>query len=319
MASFSIVDFAASLDIGRCKIQNTPNLLFLCGGPTAAGGIGAYTSARDFFHRYLIREKPALANRVRLAEVLDDWFRQDRDKAFPDLLELEKYLAHIASMTVLFVESPGSIAELGAFAATDALCPKTLAVMNEPIAQRPSFIKDGPVRRIENVDPDHVLFYPWDFDAINSDETKAVFEEMAIDLVDVIETKDLKRPAKRVFDVNDTGHTLLLVADLIRLAGVAQDSAISECLRILRCTKALSEMPRHISLLQGVRFIAKRRRKTATFYESYSTADHFISYAFKDDAIHTDLARIQVLLRESLKKRERTILSESLRKAGPRV
>ncbi len=316
-ASFSLVDFATSLNLDRCKIQNTPDLLFLCGGPTDVAG--DYKSGRDFFNRYLKREKPALASRVRLAEVLDEWFRQDRDKAFPDLLELEKYLAHLASMTVLFVESAGSIAELGAFAATDALCPKTIAVMNEPIAQHPSFIKDGPVRRIESVDPNHVLFYPWNFDDVNCDETKEVFEEVSSDLVDVIEAEDLERPKQIAFDANDTSHTLLLIADLIRLSGVAQDSAISECLRVLGCSKARTELPRHFSILQGVRFIAKRRRKTATFYESYST-DRFISYAFKDgDDVETDLARIQVLLRESLGKRERNILSESLRKAGPRA
>jgi hypothetical protein len=317
---FSIVDFATSVDISRCKIQNTPDLLFLCGGPTAADGIGPYASARDFFHRYLINRKPALANRVRLAEVLDEWFRRDRDKAFPDLLELEKYLAHLASLTVLFVESAGSIAELGAFAATDALCPKTVAIMNEPIAQRPSFIKDGPVRRLENVNPAQVLFYPWNLDDVKCAENVEVFEEVSNDLVDMIEAKDRERPKQVAFDRGDTGHTLLLVADLLRLAGVAQDTAIAECLRVLDCVKAGSELVRHFSILQGVGFVAKRRRQTSTFYESHAIGTPFISYAFKDgDDIETDPLRVQVLLRDSLGKRETRILQDSLRKAGQRV
>lgn len=317
VTAFSIVDFAASLKISHCKIQNTPDLLFLCGGPTAAGGSGPYVSARDFFHRYLSRLKPELASRVRLAEVLDEWFRGDRDEAFPDLLELEKYLAHLAAVTVLFVESPGSIAELGAFAATEALCPKTVAIMNEPIAQRPSFIKYGPVRRLENVNPDHVLFYPWNFGDVCCAGNLEVFDEVSRDLVHLIESKDRERPKQIAFNRDDTGHTLLLVADLLRLAGVAKDSAISECLQVLGCTKADSELLCHFSILQGAGFIAKRRRQTETFYESRPTRAPFISYAFQDgDHFETDPIRVQLLLRESLGKRERAILTESLRKAG---
>ena len=46
--------------------------------------------------------------RVKLAEDVNAWFR--KDDALPDLLELENYLAHLADVIVLFVESPGSIA-----------------------------------------------------------------------------------------------------------------------------------------------------------------------------------------------------------------
>ena len=141
--SYSIIDFAKSLLVARCKIQNAPNLIFLCGGEIADSG--AYRSFRDFFNRYLRKNKPTLAERVRLAEEVSNWYH--KDDAFPDLLELEHYLAHLASVTVLFVESPGSIAELSAFAMSDNLRPKTLAILNSSLDLRTSFIKDGPVRK----------------------------------------------------------------------------------------------------------------------------------------------------------------------------
>ena len=53
---------------------------------------------------------------------------------FTDLLEVESYLADLAELIIiLFVESPGSIAELGAFSALVTVQPKVLAVVNKKV------------------------------------------------------------------------------------------------------------------------------------------------------------------------------------------
>ena len=65
-------------------------------------------------------------------------------------------------MTVLFVESPGSIAELGAFAASDTLSPKLLAVLNTYYDSEQSFIADGPIQKIRNDKEEFVQCYYWD-------------------------------------------------------------------------------------------------------------------------------------------------------------
>jgi hypothetical protein len=126
---YSIVELTKSLRLDKCKIQNRPDLIFLCGGPIARNG--AFLSARDFFYRYLLRNL-AWAKRIKLAEDISAWFQ--KDNAFPDLLQLENYLAHLAAATVLFVESPGSIAELGAFAASDELPPRPWPFSTLPTA-----------------------------------------------------------------------------------------------------------------------------------------------------------------------------------------
>ena len=171
---YSLVDFAKSLRIDGCKVQQTPHLIFLCGGKTAKDG--PYQSARDYFNRHLKRERPTIAARVRLAEEVNEWFQQDN--AFPDLLELENYLAHLADITVLFVESPGSIAELGAFANSDDIRPKTLAVLNTSHESEGSFISDGPIRKLSNENKDHVHYYTWNPKDLDSDPTKAEFAEL---------------------------------------------------------------------------------------------------------------------------------------------
>lgn len=149
-ARYTLLDFAQSLNLEDCRLQNTPNLLFLCGGPMA--DVGPYLSARDYFHRALKRKKPDLARRVKLAEDINGWFKNawfKNETAFSDLLEVENYIAHLAAVTVLFVESPGSIAELGAFAASDHLRRKTVAVLNESHDSENTFIAEGPSESFE--------------------------------------------------------------------------------------------------------------------------------------------------------------------------
>jgi hypothetical protein len=153
-----------------------------------------------------------------------------KDDAFPDLLELEDCLAHLADVTVLFVESPGSIAELGAFATSAVLRPHTLAVLNNSYGSGQSFITDGPVRKIKNENADLVHYYTWDPKALNSAATKKEFKEMTKDLSDFLEARDELQPRQVRFDSSLPGHVLLLIADLIRIPGVATKTEISECL-----------------------------------------------------------------------------------------
>src|SRR5258708_3632965 len=164
---YSLVDFSKSLRAESCKIRNTPNLIFLCGGRTAE--TGPYRSARDYFYRHLKSKATGIACRVKLAEDVNAWFRPG---VFPDLLELENYLADLADITVLFVESPGSIAELGAFAASDSLRPKTLAVLNNFYGPERSFIAEGPVQKMKNESSDLVHYYNWDPRRLNAPATK---------------------------------------------------------------------------------------------------------------------------------------------------
>jgi hypothetical protein len=311
--AYSIAEFAKSLSADNCKIQNRPDLIFLCGGAIARKG--AFRSARDFFYRYLLRN-PDWARRIKLAEDISAWFQ--KDNAFSDLLQLENYLAHLATVIVLFVESPGSIAELGAFAASDALLPKTLAVLNEVYGFDKSFIADGPVRRINDENKEHVQYYNWNPRRPNSVNTREEFRAIAQALTALLEQEDAAREKQLSFDTKQTSHTLLLVADLIRIAGVASKSDLAACLRALDCDSAHEALDRHLSILQSVDFIAERRRSNQTFYVRDSSRA-FIRYAYRKDALLKDAKRIQTAVRQSLEPNKRAVLRDLLRKANSNV
>ena len=204
--AFPLIDFAKSLNVDGCRVQNTPNLIFLCGGKIAPCPC---LSARDYFWRHLRQNEPALAGRVRLAEEVNAWFRRE-DGHYPDLLELEEDLAHLADIIILFVESPGSIAELGVFAALDALKHKTLAVINNSLASPNSFIADGPVRRFKTNKPEYVHYFEWDSEDLDNADTQQEFAEIATELSAVLKTRDDgHRREVRFNPGQDPGHVLL--------------------------------------------------------------------------------------------------------------
>ena len=160
--AYSIIDFAKSLKAENCKIQNRPDLIFLCGGPIV--GEGALGSVRDFFYRHLLKEKPDWTTELNLPKRSTPGSKKRGRVGTPRFgiyLRLENYLAHLAFVTVLFVESPGSIAELGAFAASDRLRPKTIAVLNLRHPSKNSFIADGPVLKTLQTNEKHVRCYEW--------------------------------------------------------------------------------------------------------------------------------------------------------------
>ena len=303
---YSLVDFAKSLRVDDCRIWNTSNIIFLCGGPTATDG--SYLSARDFFNRHLCSDRPALAARVKLAEDVNIWFQTHQDQPFSDLLELENYLAHLADVTVLFVESPGSIAELGAFAASDVLRPKLLAVLNTFHGSEQSFIADGPIRKIRNEKQEMVQSFAWDPKQLDTSETKEEFGDVANHLTEILESREKRIPQQLAFKTNEIGHTLLLVADLIRIPGVASRSDVANCLEELCCKDALTSLDRHLSVLQSAELITEYRRFNQIFYVRDSSK-HLIRYAYaKRSGVINDATRVQTAVRSALDPIRRGVL-----------
>src|SRR6267378_1696843 len=118
--------FGSSIDLDASKVLNFPSLIFLCGGPVEPGN-GIQPSLRALFHRRLQQSHPELCDRVLLAEQANKWSKTS--KHYDHLFDLENDLAYLSAIIMLFVESPGSIAELGAFCNVEPLRKKLVAVL----------------------------------------------------------------------------------------------------------------------------------------------------------------------------------------------
>ena len=137
--------FSEYVDKAEIYVEPPTQLIFLCGGKTNEKTPVA-KSIRDAFLK--IPANPALIGReVLLAEKVNT-FHLSRP-AYPDLLGFEVDFAQICELILLFSESQGSIAELGAFSMVPELASKLLVVVRDYHLKDDSFIKLGPLQHLK--------------------------------------------------------------------------------------------------------------------------------------------------------------------------
>lgn len=319
-----LLAFAQSVDVSSCRILGAPNLIFLCGGRVSEGShSGPYSSARDYFNRYITANEPEITARVRLAEAISRWFDRESfsgDDTFSDLLEVEEYLADLSDTILILVESEGSIAELGAFTASDAVRPKVVAIINSTF-DGPSFISDGPVRRLRFYDPSAVYSHAWDhsLERLNDQSNVEAFETLSRDVVAVLKMRETAAPNTRklILDQRGHGHSMRVIADLVDIVGIATQRDIQRCLLALRPDLDQANLRKYFFLLSNLGIIGKETHSNQPYYFTRE-AGPFISYGFKPEATIKDRGRAKLLIRQGLDGARSSILTRYLRRNPPR-
>lgn len=215
--------------------------LFVCGGPVSDGD-GTLLSLRHCFLK-----SPEIS-RLRVALAENVFRRLTQFSRLHDLLAVERHIAYLTRTILLFSESPGSIAELGAFSVLRECARKLCVVLDQPHATPGSFIYDGPVahmcRIAEDVPGDsrQVQVFNWPkvprcvhspscgdtVVNLGSDECQGLISELHKQLIE-----GMRQPPKpathRLFGSADNlvPHLALLVVDLIRIARCASRADIT--------------------------------------------------------------------------------------------
>lgn len=294
----SLLAFARSLEVGGCRIVNAPNLIFLCGGRMSdAENTGGYRSVRDYFVRHIHKNNPSIAKRLHLAEAIGSNFGDD---LFGDLLELEEYLADLSDLIIIFVESEGSIAELGALAASKAVSPKILPVVNS-IHNRPSFIGDGPIRRLDSLKPSLLFSHHWDDHPkrINDAGNLESFEDLSKGVEDVLLGRERTAPSEQKLRLESHGHSMLVIADLIDIIGITSVREITSCLNALGDDVGRAVRERYLFLLERLEIIKKIKYNNQVYYVTNGRGP-FVRYDFKEEAEIKDRSRAKALIRSAL-------------------
>lgn len=135
-----IESMRSHLDNTAARFITYPKFVFLCG---AAYLPSTYENTnRGITGKYLRRKTDDLY--IVLSEEL--W--EESFNSNIDLLTFEEFLAEISDSIILFVESPGSFCELGAFAYAEKLfSDKLIIVINEKYKEDKSFIITGPTAK----------------------------------------------------------------------------------------------------------------------------------------------------------------------------
>lgn len=120
----------------RARFKRLRPIIFFCGGKDS--------ERRERLSEYLRKFSDVL---IFYAEEVFGALAQTEPDA--NALQLEKELAELADAVVVIAESPGTFAELGAFAISDDLRPKLLPIADKSFESDESFLRVGPIRWVD--------------------------------------------------------------------------------------------------------------------------------------------------------------------------
>ena len=276
-------EWISSIDLAKSRVVRFPSLIFLCGGPISKNNAG-FKSCRDIFYQHVKNANTCpFRDNVILAEQI---FRYFEHSAYQDLINFERDLAELSSLTVLFSESPGSIAELGSFAVLKKVQDRLLVVMHENDALKESFIWRGPALYLKNIakengKDDPVSIYNWrkpdkDGDAlVKTDFSDAdALSESIVKILSVF-------PKTTAFDKNQAGHVMLLVLDLLKIIHLATIEEISNVLNLLGIQYKRQTVEQHLSLLFSLEYAVRKPYQNNIYYLS-SQHKPWLSLAFRE-------------------------------------
>ncbi len=277
-----------SIDLVKTRVTRFPSYILLCGGPVSGNGkkVG---SCRDTFFRYIRRSKRIFRDKVVLAEQI---FRYFEHSAYTDLLIFERDLAELSALTVIFSESPGSIAELGSFAVLKPVQERLLVVVHEEDAYKESFIWRGPMLYLKelakgNGKEDPISVYNWP----RKSGSNYAFPD-AKDLAETITKMLSKIPKTQSFNKNRLGHIMILMLDLLKVIQIATIDEIVSYLDLLgiQIQHDRKNVERHLSLLLSLELAICKPYRNNIYYLSAEDPP-WLSWAFTKMATTRDIDR----------------------------
>ena len=165
------LEFSGILDLGadrrraliiqptllKTAAQNVSSRVFVCGPGYSSEGIAIRDMARD-----ALQEIPSV--KALYGEEIESQSRYK--KQLTDLQTLEVRFAHNVDFTLLILESPGSIAELGTFTQITGIRERLIVLLSGKFYRAESYISRGPLSLLTRLNPNSVIY----FDAENKNE-----------------------------------------------------------------------------------------------------------------------------------------------------
>lgn len=153
-----------------------------------------------------------------MAEQLNAFFPRGNYK---DILTFEAHIAQISELIVLFSESFGSAAELGAFSMVPEIAHRLLVVIDDDHYKADSFISLGPIRALENDFKASVcVLNRQDIGIPNIRNVRDVnLEVLSAHMQAAIEAREETSKEHTTFDPKRPGHIIKFAVGLIQSYG----------------------------------------------------------------------------------------------------
>lgn len=301
------------LDPRACRLANLPEKIWLFGGQGTfrlgpSESVGPSESLRESFWRQSLGLLPSpdrgWIGYVDLPENYADWWAFS---GYDDLLLFERDACHLARAVVLFPESPGSLAELGALSVDASIVDRLLVVVPSRFLQdqtQQSFLNLGPLKRAQSRGLRCVISGESTTE-LSHDDFETVMEFVGENLPRVPSTEKLR--------VDNPTHTLLLIADLVDLLLVSKLAELRSALAHFEVTMSEVALGRAVDLLKFLQLIRVEFRGKEPFYVRREHANRaWVDYTAKHGQPAFDRSRFKIDRTLLLDRRQRSILERPL-------
>ncbi|EOV3687494.1 retron St85 family effector protein [Yersinia enterocolitica] len=274
-------------------INNSLNLIFVCGGLVDVKQ-PIPTSMRGQLYAYTATEHEEFHNCLRMAESFKDYIESGQ---YDDLLHFEHDIAKISSQVLLFLESPGSLVELGIFSSFENLYDKICVIAPEDhVESEDSFIFLGPLKRISTYVNEAVLTYPYDAEKGKFD--KSVWGEICEDILSRVNSKNKIEKFRK----NDDGHLCMLILEIINICFPVQISEIESVLLSFQIKIPQKRLSQLIYLLLTLELIQKKKRSSNTYFfpPKKLANDNYLKFGSYSDKKQFDKTKNKINLKQEL-------------------
>ena len=282
----------ARIDRTELRVARPRQTIFLCGGLIDKNENNKKVcSLRD----YLVRYRPGLKDinaDIVLAETAQQLYR---DTNYDDLISFEEDIAHVASIVLVISESPGSLAELGAFASEPGIREALRILISEEHSKSESFVRFGPVRRIEHADRERVGIFPWRTHKKNSNLVKASINPHYKEIIKWINEHVARVPdshAYRLIEDKKIFYDLLWILSLVE---AAPPEPLYELVRTIHPGLSDAKIRDKLFVLQTCRWAGQFSYAGRDYYYLPESKDPF-DYAFLKGQRPRDISSFKIAI-----------------------
>ena len=281
IAGGDITDLVDRIDAKSLHVRAPSPIILLCGGPIDVKTLKP-ESLREAFT--LVYGRATLKD---YATVIPEEFKIFApDGNYQDWLSFEREFAQIVDLIVLFSESYGSVAELGAFAMVEEIAVRLLVVMDDKNYGDPSFIKLGPVRWLENKYGKSAVCVLNRQDINISDITKVAdvnLDSFAATLVAAVTKRKSDYKERTTFIPDRPGHLIKLIVGLIQNYGALTETEIEVLLYAMDLKVEPKKIPDYLLCAVNADWIVRDKRGVEEYYCARPNTAPAVEYKLRKD------------------------------------
>lgn len=286
----AIKQFKNRVDPSKTRIVVLPDIVLAFGGKLSVKSGEEYLSCRNVFLSYVHSTNSRIADVIACPEHYREW---NQVELYPDLIAFEHDACSLARAIVLFSESAGALAELGAFCQDEVISERLVVVISQTHYHGPSFIALGPIRHIEQMHSAGSI-------CVVGSIVPTAFESEAFDVAKALQDKIDSGHKTNQFDSTRTRDQLLLIADLVELFSAITRAELQDILEAMGVKLDSMRIKQMINLLQLFKLVFPGHKTTQRYLVPPATSKRkrYMDFVAKSGEPNFERAKFKIQINE---------------------